>query len=127
MMKLLSLSSLLLAGALTPALAAAPPAAPSFGETVEVNVVNIDVYAVDKDGHRVTGLGKNDFELLEDGKKVVVSNFEAVEAGPSRPAASAPAASGGPAATPVSGPRDDLSLVVYFDDFNIRPATVPAR
>ncbi|HEY2291885.1 MAG TPA: VWA domain-containing protein [Thermoanaerobaculia bacterium] len=122
MMKLLALLGLLLVAA-GPALAAAPPATPSFGESVEVNVVNIDVYAVDKNGHRVTGLGKDDFELLEDGKKVAISNFETVEAGPSRPAvsSSAPAASGAPAATPVSGPRDDLSLVVYFDDFNIRP------
>ncbi len=122
MLKLLSLSSLLLMTAWMPALAAAPPAAPSFGEALEVNVVNVDVSAVDKDGHRVTGLGKDDFELLEDGKKVAISNFEVVEAGPSRPAASAPAASGAPAATPASGPQDDLSLVVYFDNFNIQPA-----
>jgi len=124
MKKLLPLAAVLLLPA--PLSAAAPPAAPSFGETVEINVVNVDVYAVDKNGHRVTGLGKDDFELLEDGKKVAISNFEAVQAGPSRPAASAPAAAGAPAgapaATPAGGPQDDLSLVVYFDDFNIRPA-----
>ena len=64
-MKLLALSSLLLIAAGSPALAATPPppAAPSFGEAVEVNVVNVDVYATDKSGHRVTGLGKDDFEL----------------------------------------------------------------
>src|SRR3954451_2824092 len=92
MMKLRALSSLLLVAA-WPALAAAPPATPSFGESVEVNVVNVDVYAVDKAGRRVTGLGKDDFELLEDGKKVAISNFAVVEAGPPRPAAmpSAPA------------------------------------
>jgi len=126
MTKLLSLSSLLLVAAWTPALAAAPPAAPGFGETVEVNVVNVDVYAVDKDGHRVTGLGKDDFELLEDGKKVAISNFAVVAAGPSRPAAavasSAPAAPGASPPQVAGAPRDDLSLVVYFDDFNIRPA-----
>jgi len=122
MMKLLAFSSLLLV-AWTPALAAAPPATPSFGESVEVNVVNVDVYAVDKGGRRVTGLGKDDFELLEDGKKVAISNFEVVEAGPSRPAApsSAPAAPGAPPQA-AGAPQDDLSLVVYFDDFNIRPA-----
>ena len=37
--------------------AAAPPAAPQgFGEVVEVNVVNVEVYVTDKDGNRVTGL-----------------------------------------------------------------------
>src|SRR4051794_3643591 len=124
MMKLLALSSLLLV-AWTPALAAAPPATPSFGESVEVNVVNVDVYAVDKGGRRVTGLGKDDFELLEDGKKVAISNFAVVEAGPPRPAAMpsapAPAAPGAPPQA-AGAPQDDLSLVVYFDDFNIRPA-----
>jgi VWFA-related protein len=116
MMKLLALSSLLLVTAPLPARAAAPPAAPGFGEALEVNVVNVDVYAVDKDGHRVTGLGKDDFELFEDGKKVAVSNFEAVAGGPSRSAVpGAPHAAG-------DAPRDELSLVVYFDDFNIRPA-----
>ncbi len=120
-MKLLALASLLLT-AWTPVLAAAPPAAPSFGEAVEVNVVNVDVYATDKNGHRVTGLGKDDFELLEDGKKVAVSNFEVVEAGPSL--AASPSLPGAPrAASPAeSAPRDDLSLVVYLDDFNIHPA-----
>jgi VWFA-related protein len=118
-MKLLALAALLL-----PALpaAAAPPAAPSFGEAVEVDVVNVDVYATDRNGHRVTGLGKDDFELLEDGRKVAVSNFEVVEAGPSR--AASPSLPGAPTvASPAeSAPRDDLSLVVYFDDFNIHPA-----
>jgi VWFA-related protein len=118
---------LLLAAPLSAGAAAAPPAAPSFGESVEVNVVDVDVYVTDRNGDRVTGLRKGDFELLVDGKKVAISNFAAAEAGASRPAASAPAASGAPAAptaptAPVSGPRDDLSLVVYFDDFNIKTA-----
>ena len=56
----------------TPAAAAVktppPPSAGSFGEVVEVNVVNVDVYATDKAGRRVTDLKPGDFELLEDGK-----------------------------------------------------------
>ena len=122
-MKLLAPSSLLLMAA-WPALAAAPPATPSFGESVEVNVVNVDVYAVDKGGRRVTGLGKDDFELLEDGKKVAISNFEVVDVGPGRPTAAAPAPAAAPGVPPpaAAAPPDDLSLVVYFDDFNIRPA-----
>src|SRR5262249_16784828 len=86
---------------------------------------NVDVYAADKDGHRVTGLRQDDFELLEDGKKVAISNFEAVEAGPSSHAAtSSPSthATHGAPATAENGPRDGLSLVVYFDDYNIHAA-----
>jgi hypothetical protein len=34
---------------------------PTFGEVVEVTIVNVDVYVTDKDGNRVTGLKKEDF------------------------------------------------------------------
>jgi VWFA-related protein len=115
-MKLLSLSSALLLAVAAPAFSASTPAPPSFGEAMEVNVVNVDVYATDKDGHRIPGLGKEDFELLEDGKPVAVSNFDAVDAGIS-------AARGGSSpATAGRAPEDVFNLVIYFDDFNIRPA-----
>ena len=57
----------------------AKPASPSFGETVEVNVVNVDVYATDKSGNQVTDLRKGDFQVFEDGKPVDISNFELIE------------------------------------------------
>jgi VWFA-related protein len=117
-MKILSISSALLLAAWAPALAASPPAEPGFGEAVDVNVVNVDVYATDKDGHRVINLGKDDFELLEDGKRVAISNFEVVADASPTAAASGP--SSGPAA--VRAPEDAVNLVVYFDDFNILPA-----
>ena len=118
MMKIPSALSALLLVAWTPAFSASPPAEPSFGGAVEVNVVNVDVYATGKDGHRINGLDKGDFELLEDGKRVAISNFEVV-------VASAPQAGGVPAGSAPPGAavtlEDPLSLVVYFDDFNIRP------
>src|SRR5437867_1234930 len=46
-----------------------------YGATVEVRVVNIDVVVTDKAGHRVTGLTKDDFEVLEDGKRQTITNF----------------------------------------------------
>jgi len=118
MMKIPSALSALLLVAWMPAFSASPPAEPSFGGAVEVNVVNVDVYATGKDGHRINGLGKGDFELLEDGKRVAISNFEVV-------VASAPQAGGVPAGSAPPGAtvtlEDPLNLVVYFDDFNIRP------
>lgn len=102
------------------------PPASSFGEAVEVNVVNVDVYVTDKNGQRITGLGKGDFELLEDGKPVSITNFEvvtgraaglqasAVPAVPAAPAASVPAA---------RAPEDALNLVVLFDNSNLKPAS----
>ena len=51
------------------------PQIPSLGETIEVNIVNVDVVVTDKDGNRVRGLTKSDFTILEDGKPREISNF----------------------------------------------------
>lgn len=126
-MKILPVLPLLLAVSTTlvasgPALAApkTPPAAApqAFGEVVEVNVVNVEVYVTDKNGNRVTDLHKGDFELLEDGKRVEISNFEALAGQPSRAAAGSPEA---PSET--RAPEDAWNLVVYFDNQNIRPSS----
>jgi VWFA-related protein len=130
-MKFLPLSGILLLtfglGFATPALRArearpAPAAKAAgnnspFGDVIEVNVVNVDVTATDDKGRPVTGLRKGDFELLEDGKAVAVSNFETVTAAASGAQAAVGAAS--PASPP--SPDDALNLVVFFDNFNLRP------
>src|ERR1700704_5355389 len=49
----------------------APPPSSSlttFGEAVEVNVVNVEVYVTEKDGKRVNDLKREDFTVFEDGK-----------------------------------------------------------
>lgn len=105
----------------------------AYVETIEVNVVNVDVYVTDKKGNPVSGLTRDDFEILEDGRPVAVSNFYAVEEG--RPVAQTPAPSPSeapPAAAPPAGApateataevpdEQRLHLVVYVDNFNIRP------
>jgi len=99
------------------ALAAKPPAAtapPTFGAAVEVNVVNVDVYATDKSGNRMTDLRQGDFQVFEDGKPVEISNFEAVNGRPAAPASPAPAA---------SSSEDAWNLVVFFDNFNLHPSS----
>lgn len=48
-----------------------------FVETVQVHVVNVDVFVTDRQGRPVTGLTREDFELLEDGEPVAISNFYA--------------------------------------------------
>ena len=49
-----------------------------FVDRVDVNVINVEVFVTDKDGRRVTSLGPDDFEILEDGRPVEISNFYAV-------------------------------------------------
>ena len=104
--------------------AQAPPEPPSFGESVDVNVVNIEVYATDAKGRRVTDLRKRDFDLLQDGKRVDISNFTLVEGkAAGQPDAAAPARPEAPAAAeaaPAAG--DAWNLIVFVDNFNIHPA-----
>jgi VWFA-related protein len=113
-----------------PAAAAAPassgpadqPAA-SFGETVEVNVVNVDVFVTDRAGQAVPGLRKGDFQLFEDGKPVAVENFTELARAAEKPAAegrpaSAPPAQGAPASLPAQPPS---YIAIYVDNANLRP------
>lgn len=103
-----------------------------FGETVEVNVVNVDVYVTSKDGKPVTDLEPKDFEILEDGKPMKLTNFYAVEGGRKVAEMIDPEAGTVVPVSPremellaIDRPRIDeeerLRLVVYIDNFNIRP------
>ncbi|HEV8242267.1 MAG TPA: VWA domain-containing protein [Thermoanaerobaculia bacterium] len=86
--------------------------APTFGETVEVRVVNVETVVVDAANQPVHGLTKADFRLLVDGKEVPIDHFdEVLEAS----AATAPPA----AATPgVPTPPTEVAraLLVLVDD-----------
>lgn len=105
-----------------------PSAGPEFFESIDVNVVNVDVYVTDKKGNRITGLTRDDFELFEDKKPVQITNFYAVEEGRSvtpagessgEEAEAAPELGGLPSDAEV--PEDQrLHLVVYIDNFNLK-------
>ena len=59
-------------------LAAAPqpkPNIPSMGETIEVTVVNVELFVTDNKGQRVRGLTANDFDVFEEGVRQPISNF----------------------------------------------------
>lgn len=115
-------------GAAKPTLPAKPPesAQPEqFFESVSVSVVNVDVYVTDKQGKRVEGLKPADFEVFEDGKPVAITNFYSVNGGKAaapEAAVVAPAA-GEPAAAELPPVPDDqrLHLVIYIDNYNLRP------
>ena len=108
-----------------------PPRDEDFGVIVNVSVVNVDVYVTDKKGNRVNDLKREDFEVFEDKHPVAVTNFYAVKDGRAVTPQPAPAPTTGAQAAPplpyqdlneVKTPEDQrLRLVVYIDNFNIRP------
>jgi len=51
------------------------PALPTLGETIEVSIVNVDVFVTDKAGKRIQGLTRDDFEVFENGVKQPLTNF----------------------------------------------------
>jgi VWFA-related protein len=55
------------------------PAPPPLVEKITVNVVNVDVSVMDKRGHPIRGLQRQDFEIIEDDQPQEVSNFSVVD------------------------------------------------
>ncbi len=102
--------------------AAAQDEVPTFGEAVEVNVVNLSVYAT-RDGEPVTDLTREDFEIFEDGKPVPLSNFYVFQP-PPRQLAAAPGVRPEVAAE-TEGERqsEPVFVVAYVDNMNLRPHT----
>jgi VWFA-related protein len=101
-----------------------------FLDTLDVTVVNVEVYVTDKQGNRITGLTRDDFQLFEAGRPVAITNFYAVEggkpilAGEGSGAVEPGAAAAGPAPAGASALPEDqrLNLILYIDNFNIHPS-----
>lgn len=101
-----------------------------FVDTIDVRVVNAYVYVWDKQGNPITGLTKEDFQLFEDKKQVLISNFYEVAGGERVGEADEPKPTqleriqSNPELDPrlEQVPADQrLWLVIYIDHFNIRP------
>ncbi len=110
----------LLAALPAAAVAQDPPQPPeaSFGELIEVRVVNVEVVVTDRDGNRVSGLGAGDFALTVDGQKAPIEYFTEVVGGE----AVAPGAAGvaGPVpGLPTLAPGEAVgtSYLVFIDDY----------
>ena len=115
-------------------LPAEPQSSEPFADTVNVSVVNVDVYVTDKQGNPVTGLTKDDFELFENKRPVEVTNFYAVSNGKTvaQPEPPPPVVAAGEPAAPTPPPQPSLDsvrtpedqrlrLIVYIANFNLRP------
>jgi VWFA-related protein len=98
-------------------------AIPHAGETIEVSIVNIDTVVTDKHGNRVRGLGKDDFEIFENGVRQPLTNF--AEYGSEAKASSAgivtaPVATGEAAArTAPLLPAQPRTIIVFVERFQL--------
>ena len=115
----------MLVGLAFPALAQDAPAS-DFFETVDVNVVNVEVYVTDREGNPVPGLTQDDFVLLEDGNPVEISNFYAAHKGkPSETsdfvAEQEVTEDDGAGLEPIIPEDQRLNLVIFIDNNNITP------
>ena len=95
----------------------------AFGDTTRVNVVNVEVMVTDREGNPVTGLGRGDFRIYDDGNPVGVSNFFAVQEGvPLSLEVEEGEDTQEEAFPPVAPePREErkLHLIVYVDNINL--------
>ncbi|HWN43312.1 MAG TPA: VWA domain-containing protein [Thermoanaerobaculia bacterium] len=108
---------LLLATLLIP-LAAPAQTEETFGESIDVRVVNVEAVVTDRKGQRVSGLTAGDFRLLVDGVEVPIDYFTEVAEGVAlRAPSGASADSGVPAPPPptTAGPVG-RSYLVYIDE-----------
>ncbi len=105
----------------------------TFYESIDVNVANVEVYVTDKDGKRVEGLSKDDFQVLENGQPVEITNFYAVSEGQATvlgggdggaESAPTPPTPPGTEAAPEDVPNDQrLYLAIFIDNRTLVPAT----
>lgn len=110
-----------LSGTRPDVLAQTPPSTPTFPSGVDV--ITVDAVVVDGKGRPVSGLAREDFVVMEDGRPQEIVTFEAVEAGP----APTPSEPDEPAAVatsrPSSGPGREFA--VLLDDVWIPPLDGP--
>ena len=100
----------------TPAPAESP--APSFPAQVEQ--VTVDVVVTDKKGTPITGLGRQDFVLSEDGDPQNIATFEAVQVPPAT-APQAPAERPRVSTNTAPEVHSGRTFVILFDDIHLTP------
>ena len=113
-----SSSCLLLLSLALPAFAAPQtPAVPHAAESVEVSIVNVDAVVVDKQGKRVSGLRRDEFEIFENGVRQPITNFAEYSSAP--PQQSATVSAQIPAIAPQAPPPQQRSIVVFVERFQL--------
>jgi len=105
-----------------PATPQTPPVIPHAGESIEVSIVNVDTVVTDRQGRRVHGLRREDFEIYENGVRQPITNFaeyaserEATSAGVATPSATASAAH----VAVQAPPPQKRTIIVFVERFQL--------
>ncbi len=97
----------------------------AFLDEIELTVVNLTVMVTDKNGHAVTTLTADDFEVTQDGERKPITNFQLFTEESFRPGREPAVSSGAPptASDDVAAPADlrPVFLAVYVDHDNLDP------
>lgn len=105
--------------ALLPAAARSADTPPSFGESIDVRVVNLEAVVTDRDGKLVTGLKPADFRLRVDGQEVPIEYFNEVHDGQAlaAPAGEARPEGGAAAVQGLAEGKVGTYYLVFIDDY----------
>jgi len=109
---------LLLFVAISSVAAPQTPVVPRATESVEVSIVNVDVFVVDKEGKRVQGLHRDDFEIFENGVRQPITNFAEYSSTPPQQQSGVVTAQV-PAAAPQPPPQQQRSIIVFVERFQL--------
>src|SRR3954466_171704 len=100
--------------------AAQTPNIPRAGENIDVSIVNVDTVVTDRHGARIHGLGKDDFEIYENGVRQPITNFaeyaserEATSAGVAMPSAKLVTSAAQPP------PAQHRTVIVFVERFQL--------
>jgi len=90
-----------------------------FFDTVDVNVINVEVIVTDAEGNPMTGLTREDFELYEDGERMELSNFFAIEGRQTVATETGEILEAGGFVPKPETQR--MNLIIFVDDLNLTP------
>ncbi len=98
--------------------------APNASATIDVTIVNLDVFVTDRQGNRVRGLTGADFEVRENGKVQPISNFTEYSGAP-QAAGVISVDAAGPKDAPAT-PQAKRTIIVFVEQFALPPTRTKA-
>ncbi len=87
----------------------AQPSPFTAGATIDVSIVNVDVVVTDREGNRVRGLTRDDFEIQENGRRQQITNFAEYASGDARVGVE------GSTRSEDAAPRQPRNLLIFFE------------